>query len=140
MSGPSFPGDYPPDYFEEPKLVYAVGFDGALSLGKYPRLGPPNKRLIEHLRYLMGRPYRDREWYVLRTQRSGYELEYALDWLKEQGIVFDSVNSVPPGIGRLPGKGRELYADLYVGNGAMSADMFCRLCETPVEALTDARK
>jgi len=96
--------------------VIAVDFDGTLSLGKYPEVGPPNEQLIALLKDLM----RDspRPSYVPWTVRQGKELEAAIGWLKKLGLVFDTVDGSPC---------RKLPATLYVDDRAITPGEFLRL-------------
>jgi hypothetical protein len=109
--------------------VYAIDFDGTLSLDKFPHCGLPNTPLINLLKKLMEPPVENRNtWFVLYTSREGEYLEQAVEWLKKQGLVFDSVNSVPPGISNIDSCGkRKLVADLYVDDRAVTPEKFLQL-------------
>jgi len=110
--------------------VYAIDFDGTLSLGKYPTCGPQNKDMCDVVKKILSIPVKKRNiWLVLWTSRNGKELKDALDWLKEQGIVFDSINSKPNNISLFSDNTRKLSADLYVDDKAITPDNFCILLE-----------
>lgn len=113
--------------------VYALDFDGTLSLAKFPHCGSPNVPLIKLLKKLMEPPVEDRGvWFVLYTCREGEHLEKAVEWLEKQGLVFDSVNSVPPGISKIDSGGKhKLGADLYVDDRAITPDKFLQLHGIP---------
>lgn len=111
------------------KKIYAIDFDGTLSLDKFPYCGEPNILLIKLLKKLMEPPVENRDiWFVLHTCREGEYLERAIEWLKNQGLVFDSVNSVPLEISKIDTGGkRKLGADLYVDDKAITPENFLKL-------------
>jgi len=109
--------------------VHAVDFDGTLSLAKFPNCGSPNVPLINLLKKLTATPIEKRNVrYVLYTSREGEYLERAVEWLKEQGLVFDGVNSVPPDVANIDSTGkRKLVADLYVDDRAVTPERYLNL-------------
>ena len=112
--------------------VIAVDFDGTLSLGEFPQCGPANKRLIEILKRMMSPnpDYPKCTWFVLWTSRAGIYLEEAVHWLKSQGLAFDSVNGIPPGVKSFPDTARKLFADVYIDDKAISPIEFIkRYCD-----------
>lgn len=73
-------------------MIIAVDFDGTLSLGDWPGVGPPNKKIIDALLALQ----REGDKIILWTCRNGKELADAVEWCREQGIIFDAVNENLP--------------------------------------------
>lgn len=68
--------------------VYAVDFDGTLSLGKYPELGVPNMELIEFL----NQKREDGDKVILWTCREGGYLKSAIKYCMNYGLEFDAIN------------------------------------------------
>jgi hypothetical protein len=60
-------------------MIYAVDFDGTLSMGQWPEVGPANTRL---LRYLLDKQ-RQGDKLILWTCRAGEPLDKAVEFCKE---------------------------------------------------------
>ena len=74
------------------KHIVAVDFDGTLVFNKYPFIENPNNWLLDFIR-----EHRKEYVWVLWTCRHDEQLEFALNWLREeQNIVFDYVNANVP--------------------------------------------
>ena len=72
--------------------IYAVDFDGTLCESKWPGIGAPNKKLIQHLvqRRTEGAKV------ILWTCRVEEHLKEAVDWCSKFGLEFDAVNDNLP--------------------------------------------
>lgn len=94
------------------KKIYAVDFDGTLSLGsKYPKIGEPNADLIDFLNVKQ----KDGNFIILWTCRRGKELDEAIEFCKNNGLNFDSVNeNLPEVLDLFGGDTRKIYADYYI--------------------------
>ena len=92
-------------------MVYAVDFDGTLSLGHYPEIGAPNLPLFDFLR---------REQYkggkvILWTCRSGRLLKEAVAFCNSRDLHFDAINeNLPENIKKYGGDARKVNADYYI--------------------------
>lgn len=75
-------------------MLIGVDFDGTIVEHKYPAIGEERPFATEVLRKFI----EDRHMLVLWTMREGKLLEDAVNWCKERGVVFYSINSVSPGI------------------------------------------
>lgn len=96
--------------------IIAVDFDGTLSLGIWPEVGPANIELIEHLQILK----REGNKIILWTCRTGEDLAVAVNWCKEYGLEFDSVNDNLPEIIETYGcNSRKISCDYYIDDKAM---------------------
>jgi len=73
-------------------MIIAVDFDGTLSLGTWPDVGPANKPVIDAL--LERQKSGDKV--ILWTCRSGDELSAAVAWCRIYGLKFDAVNANLP--------------------------------------------
>ena len=112
------------------KTVIAVDFDRTLSLGPFPDCGPANEPLIAILKWLIKKPLEERDkCLVLWTSRKDRPLTDALAWLAGLGLVFDGVNSVPPGIKEFPDDTRKIWADIYIDDKSMTPEQFIQLYE-----------
>lgn len=96
---------------EKEVKVYAVDFDGTLSLGKYPKTGEPNKRLIEMLK----EKRENGDKLILWTCRDGEDLEEAVEYCKKEGLEFDAVNdNLEESKEFLGGNPRKVFAHEYI--------------------------
>lgn len=107
--------------------LIAVDFDGTLCEDCYPEIGSANIGLIALLRAVQRRGAR----LILWTCRSGERLEEAVEWCREQGLVFDAVNrNVQETLEKYGTDSRKITADLYVDdravNGAYLREYFCQ--------------
>ena len=91
--------------------IIAVDFDLTLALTDYPTILKPNEPLIRHLI----NQQRQGNKIILWTCRCGENLTAAVDWCKEQGLIFDAVNdNVPEAIAEFGENCRKVYADYYI--------------------------
>lgn len=103
--------------------IYAVDFDGTLSLGEWPSVGPGNSELIE---YLIDRK-RSGDKIILWTCRQDKALEDAVDWCTHQGLKFDAINSNIPEVIALYGSdSRKISCDYYIDDKAISTNSFSK--------------
>ena len=109
------------------KIIFAVDFDGTLSLGSFPECGPPNEELITVCKDIISRPREQRNMLlILWTSRKGEYLDNAVEWSREQGIIFDGINALPPDEDLLfPDDNRKLWADYYIDDRAYTPAEFC---------------
>ena len=98
-------------------IIYAVDFDGTLCEAKFPDIGAPNTDLIRHLikRRKQGNKI------ILWTCRVGDRLQEAVDWCRDQGLEFDTVNANLPEILDFWGAdNRKVFADVYIDDKAIN--------------------
>ena len=99
------------------KMIYAVDFDGTLSLGRWPEVGAPNKPLFESLI----REQAAGAKIILWTNRHGGLLMGAIEYCKHRGLKFDAVNENLPEINELYGTdSRKISADCYIDDKAIN--------------------
>lgn len=99
------------------KMIYAVDFDGTLSLGRWPEVGNPNKPLFEFLI----REQAAGAKVILWTNRHGGLLMGAIEYCKHRGLKFDAVNENLPEIIELYGSdSRKVCADCYIDDKALN--------------------
>jgi hydroxymethylpyrimidine pyrophosphatase-like HAD family hydrolase len=92
-------------------MTIAVDFDGTIVEHKYPEIGKEKPFAIETLKSLQD----DGHKIILWTSREGELLQAAIDFCKERGFVFYSVNSIyPEGFMFKKAEGRKIVADLYI--------------------------
>ena len=74
--------------------IIGVDFDGTLAVtrGIYPKIGIP---IVEVIDYILEEQKKG-AYLILITMREGEELDQAVDWCKEKGIIFDAVNDNLP--------------------------------------------
>jgi hypothetical protein len=98
-------------------LKIAVDFDGTLCEYKFPGIGeqkPEHKQLIDILIKMRNQGHK----LILWTNRGDNEqyksLTEAIDWCKEKGLEFDSVNQNLPDQKKLSGYSPKIMADYYI--------------------------
>ena len=90
-------------------IIYAVDFDGTLSLGRWPELGEPNLPLIRFLQNEQDAGAR----LILYTCRTGHLLDEAVRYCGDLGLEFDAVNDNLPELIELYGNNsRKISADI----------------------------
>lgn len=93
------------------KRVIAVDFDGTLCENKYPKIGEPNRELIEQIK----EEQKKGTAVILFTCRDGHKLKEAVKWCSGQGLKFDRVNdNLPERIRAYKGNTRKISADVYI--------------------------
>lgn len=96
--------------------IIAVDFDGTLTKGLWPDIAEPNTVLINEL--IHEREHGSKV--ILWTCRTGKYLQEAIDWCKEQGLIFDAVNqNIPELIERYGEDSRKVIADIYIDDKSM---------------------
>ena len=101
--------------------IIAVDFDGTLSLGKWPDVGPANEKLIQYLQQqrLKGNKL------ILWTCRAGKNLEAAIRWCENQNLKFDAVNdNLPEVIAYYGSNSRKISCDYYFDDRAIGLNDF----------------
>lgn len=95
------------------KTIIAVDFDGTLCYSHFPELGEPNTPMIERLKELQ---QTNNYKLILWTCRNGQPLTDAVNFCKEYGLKFDTVNENLPEILDLYGNidSRKVTADYYL--------------------------
>lgn len=107
----------------EQKKIIAIDFDGCLEVGNnYPFIGEPNTELVNFIR-----EHQNDYIFILWTMREGKQLNYAKEWIKQQGIRFDFYNQNTPWNIAKYGDRRKVYADYYVDNNNATIDDLRRL-------------
>lgn len=98
-------------------MIIAVDFDGTLCENKYPSAGEPNTPLLDALRSLKKD---DKAEIILWTCRTGKELDFAVEWCKNRGLIFDAVNeNLPRIIEQFGGDNRKVFAHVYIDDACM---------------------
>ena len=98
--------------------IYAVDFDGTLSLGaEWPYIGKVNAGLLKALTDAQ----RNGAKIILWTNRLGNELQDAISWCEKMGLHFDAVNDDVEQIKKAWNyvTGRKIYADYYIDDHNM---------------------
>lgn len=91
--------------------IIAVDFDGTLCEDKYPEIGEPRNDTIE---YLKDQQHNGAK-IVLWTCRINELLDAAVNWCRDQGLIFDAVNqNVPEIIEEFGGDTRKVFANKYI--------------------------
>lgn len=99
-------------------MIYAIDFDGTLCEDKFPEIGEPFHNRIEFLKILREKGNK----LILWTCRHGAHLDNAVEWCKQQGIVFDAVNENLPEVReKWGGDTRKVYCDYYIDDKNLPA-------------------
>lgn len=99
-----------PDMSILPTII-AIDFDGTLVEDRFPDIGTPNQLMIDYCKNLK----KEGTKIILWTCRNGEKLTEAVEFCKQQGIVFDAVNENLPEVQAMfNGDTRKVYADRYI--------------------------
>lgn len=90
-------------------MIIAVDFDGTIVEHKYPRMGKEIPFAIQTLKMLQSEGFR----LILWTSRYGKELEEAIQFCKDRGLVFYAVNKNYPEELQ-EDNSRKIIADVYI--------------------------
>lgn len=91
--------------------IIAVDFDGTIVEDAYPKIGKPMLFAFESLKRLTSEGHR----LILWTYRHGKSLEEAIDFCKENGVVFYAVNSSFDGeVHDTNTQSRKIHADYFI--------------------------
>lgn len=91
----------------------AVSFDGTIVESRYPEIGKERPGAIDALRCLSSEGNK----IILWTSRGGCYLEEAIEWCRERGLQFYSVNTNhPDGMAshRTVAKSPKIIADVFI--------------------------
>ena len=92
-------------------MTIAVDFDGTIVEHRYPKLGEEIPFATETLKILA----QERHKLILWTVREGELLEEAIEWCRQRGVFFYSVNKDYPEEEKSHnGFSRKLKADLFI--------------------------
>ncbi len=96
------------------KKIIAFDFDGTLAKTDYPTILEPKHEVIEAAKRLK----ENGNTIILYTCRHDADLDAAIEFCAEHGLVFDYVNeNVPENIEKF-GDCRKIFADLYIDDRA----------------------
>lgn len=110
-------------YKTHKRSVYAVDFDGTLCENKYPRIGRPNKRVINYLKKLKIKGH----YLVLWTCREGDLLKEAMKWCADQDLIFHEYNrNIAVRIQQYGTDPRKICADYYIDDKAIKPSWWMR--------------
>lgn len=103
--------------------IIAVDFDGTLSLGEWPGVGPANMELFSFLKNLKEAGAR----LILWTCREGEALRAAVDFCLDQGLLFDAVNdNLPEIVNKYGTNSRKISCDCYIDDRAVFVEEYQR--------------
>ena len=116
-------------------MIYAVDFDGTLSMGEWPGVGPANDELFKFLI----RKQRQGDKLILWTCRAGSALNDAVDFCRDNGLVFDAVNdNLPEIVEQYGSNSRKITCDVYLDDRACHVDDFEFSDEVDMNRIHDA--
>lgn len=97
--------------------IIAVDFDGTLCVSKWPEIGEPRFGVIAYC--IAARATGSR--LILWTNRTGKELEAAVEWCRGHHLEFDAVNeNLQECIDAFGGDCRKVFADRYIDDKNLS--------------------
>ena len=104
------------------KLTIAVDFDGTLCEFAFPKIGEQNKSHKKLMNQLI-KLREDGHKLILWTNRGDNDeypvLTEAVEWCKEKGLEFDSVNENLKEQKKLSGYSPKIMADVYIDDKAL---------------------
>jgi hypothetical protein len=103
--------------------IIAVDFDGTLCVNAFPNIGEPRKEIIQYI-------FEEKEKgskLILWTNRCGHYLDEAVEWCKQQGIIFDAINeNLPESIEHFGDDPRKVFAHEFLDDRALSLSLIER--------------
>lgn len=90
--------------------VIAVDFDGTIVEHKYPDIGNEMMFAFDTLKALQSKGHR----LILWTYRKGKELEEAVEFCRQNGMIFYAVNENHPGEMAEEDFSRKINADIFI--------------------------
>ena len=91
--------------------IIAVDFDGTLVSDGFPNIGEPNVSLFDQCKTWQNMGYK----LILWTCRDGKQLDEAIDFCADQGLVFHAYNrNIPEVINMFQNDTRKVYANVYI--------------------------
>jgi hypothetical protein len=97
------------------RMIIAVDFDNTLAVTDHLNNLRPIPETVEFCKQHL----ECGDTLILWTCRWGKALEEAINWCKEQGIVFDYINGEHPDTIDVYGKQRKVFADIYLDDSNM---------------------
>ncbi|MBK6285936.1 MAG: hypothetical protein IPF54_27545 [Draconibacterium sp.] len=91
-------------------MIIAVDFDGTIVKHKFPAIGKEIPYAIKTLKLIQQKGHK----LILWTYRSGKELEEAVRFCEERGLIFHAVNNDFEGEEFDNTYSRKIYADMYI--------------------------
>lgn len=91
-------------------MKIAVDFDGTIVYDDFPGIGEPMSFAFETLRELQKQQHQ----IILWTYRTGYELDEAVEFCRENGIEFYAVNNSFPEEEYDSGMSRKIHAHVFI--------------------------
>ncbi len=99
--------------------ILAIDFDGTLSFGRWPEVGPANDRQIS---YLLDRK-RCGDKLILWTCRAGAALDAAINFCAQHDLYFDAVNdNLPEIVEQYGSNSRKISCDYYIDDRSFTAE------------------
>nr|DAG17541.1 MAG TPA: nucleotidase 5'-nucleotidase [Bacteriophage sp.] len=93
------------------KMIYSFDFDGTLCTNKFPQIGEPIQNVVNLARQVKSEGH----YIILNTMREGKSLDEAIEWCKNQGIVFDAINDNLPHMKEyFNNNPRKIFANYYI--------------------------
>tara|TARA_B100000686_G_C16179964_1_gene660475 strand:+ start:210 stop:596 length:387 start_codon:yes stop_codon:yes gene_type:complete len=99
------------------KLTFAVDFDGCITEYKFPEIGEQTnlqKKFLNVLNKLQIKGHK----IILWTSRGEPALSEAIEWCKQNGLIFDA-HQVNPFFKKVSGPSPKIVADFYIDDKAL---------------------
>ncbi len=116
-------------------MTYGIDFDGTLSYGSWPEVGPANEELFDFLI----RKQRQGDKVILWTCRAGQPLKDAVDFCRRYGLIFDAVNdNLPEIVEQYGSNSRKITCDVYIDDRAFHVDDYNYTGEVDINRIESA--
>lgn len=98
------------------RKIIAVDFDGTLCEDNWPDIGAPNHEIINYIKSEKTKGAAIILWTCrCNGDKSGHDLDNAVEWCAQQGLEFDAINeNVPEKIRAFGRSTRKVYANEYI--------------------------
>lgn len=111
--------------------IIGIDFDGTIVKHTYPDIGGPCPLAIETMKELQAKGCR----LILYTMRSGSELEDAVEYLKQNGIVMWGVNNNPEQAAWSISP--KVYCNIYIDDAALGCPLIEFISSFPPRPYVD---
>ncbi|HOU67617.1 MAG TPA: HAD hydrolase family protein [Paludibacteraceae bacterium] len=92
-------------------MIIAIDFDGTICRSTFPRI----EGAEIYAKEVINRLHEKGHYIIIWTCRTGQNLLDAVNWLLEEGILFDRVNDHnPENVAKYGDGGRKVYAHCYI--------------------------
>ena len=105
-------------------ISIAIDFDGTLCEDCFPEIGTPKTAVINLVKRLKQLGVKTILWTCRKDDKNRLYVAEAVEWCRQQGLIFDAVNENLPEIQeRWGGDTRKVWVDYYLDDKALGCSV-----------------